>query len=137
MTNKYMNKLLTQIEEKLKSAGVNYELIPLPEDLPLDVASHVMFHKITFADAIPTLLYRTENGLVAIQRRADTKLNLQKTKDFLGVKQFEFAKEADLKELGTETGIVSLVGLPVLYYTDKKVLERGKIYGGSGNKLFA
>lgn len=124
------------LEEKLKNAGVEYDLIPLPPDLPIDIPSHVMFYKISFSQATATILYKTEKGIIAVQRRADTKFNLEKVKSAIGVKQLEFATDTDLKKLGTESGIVPLVGLSVKYFIDKKILEQGKVYGSSGDKLF-
>lgn len=131
-----MNTLVTKIEEKLKSAGVRYDLIPLPEDLPIDIPSHVMFHKISFSQATATILYKTEKGIVAVQRRSDTKFNIEKLRKALDVQQLDFATKEDLQVLGTEPGIVPLVGLEVVYYVDKKVLEQGKVYGSAGDKLF-
>lgn len=131
-----MNNLINKLEEKLKAAGVEYDLIPLPADLPLDIPSHVMFHKISFSQATATILYKTEKGIVAVQRRSDTKFNIEKLKQALGVKQLEFAGEKELQELGTSAGIVPLVGLDVKYFIDRKVLEQGKVYGSSGDKLF-
>ncbi len=131
-----MKNKIQLIEDKLKKSGIKYNLIPLPESLPLDIPSHVMFYKITFSQATATILYKTDKGIVAIQRRADTKFNLEKLKQAIGVKQLEFASESDLRELGTKNGLVPLFGLQVKYFIDKKVLEQGKIYGSSGDGLF-
>lgn len=127
----------SQIEDKLKKAGVKYEFIHLPENLPPDVASHVNYHGITMKEAVPTLIYRTEKGLIAVQRRADTKFNKQKLQEFVGVKELAFANPDDLKTIGTDVGIVPLTGLSIPYFVDKKVLEQQEIYGGSGTKTYA
>lgn len=129
--------LKDQIEEKLKKAKIGYEFIPLPEDLPMDIESHVKFHGIELKDAIPTLIFRTEKGLVAVQRREDTKLNMEKVKKVIGVKQLVFAEESDIEKLGAKKGYVPLTGFDMPYYTDKKVLEIKNIYGGSGSKVYA
>lgn len=124
-------------EASLKKAGMQFEFIPLPEDLAIDVESHVRFHGIEMKEAIPTLIYKTEKGLIAVQRRADTKISLEKVKELVGVKQLVFAQKEDLYSLGVETGYVPLMGLEIPYFTDKKVLEVKTIYGGSGAKLSA
>jgi len=134
---KAMNEKIKNIEERLKQLEIPHEFIPLPEELPLDIASHVAFHKITFQDAVPTIIYKTEKGLVAIQRRADTKFDIQKLKNFLNVKELVFASKEDLQDIGTDSGIVPLVGLSIPYIIDTKVLERKEIYGGSNNKRYA
>ena len=132
-----MSNSISHLKDQLNSSGVFYELIRLPEDLEPDVASHVAFHRISFQDAVPTIVYKTEKGLVAVQRRADTKFTIQKLKDFLGVQVLEFAGKEDLEKIGSGAGIVPLTGLSIPYYMDKKVLEQGEIYGGANHKLFA
>mgnify|MGYP000097144922 CR=1 FL=1 len=131
------NRLKTKIEENLKKLGIDHKFISLPEDLAPDIESHVKFHGITLKEAVPTILYKTENGLVAVQRRADTIFALEKLKKFLGVKNLFFASAHDLRQLGTESGIVPLTGFDIPYYTDQKILEIKEIYGGSGDRLFA
>lgn len=124
-------------EQKLIGSGVQYSFIPLPEDLPLDLPAHIAFHKITFREAVPTLIYHTEKGLIAVQRRADTKLNVKKLKELVGIKRFNMASPEDLVALDTEPGIVPLTGLDIPYYVDQRVLELDQAYGGGGSKTFA
>lgn len=128
---------MTDYTKKLHQMGIDYKVIPLPEDLPLDVASHIKFHGITMQDAIPTLIYHTENGLIAVQKRADTKIDVAKLKSLVGVSVADMATVEELHSLSMQSGVVSLVGLPIPYFVDKKVLERKEIYGGSGVKEFA
>lgn len=123
--------------DKMKKAGVTYKFIPLPEDLPRDVPAHIQFHKITLKQAVPTMIFATEKGFIAAQRRADTKINFKKLKELAGVSQLALASEDELAGLGCEYGVVPLVGLPLLYFVDQAVLEQREIYGGSGEKLFA
>src|SRR3989344_4895245 len=129
--------LKQKIEGKLKSAGIEYRFIPLPEDLPMGLPSHVRFHKIEMKDAVPTLIYRTERGLIAVQRRADTKIDERKLREVVGIKELRFATEEDLHSLGTEGGIVPPTGLDIPFFTDKKVLELPLAYCGAGTKTFA
>lgn len=136
--NKLMgHSLKNQIEEKLKKSGVEYKFIPLPPDLAIDVGAHVQFHGITPKEAVPTILYKTEKGLIGAQRRVDTKINEKKLRELAGVKELRLGSAADLKELGVEVGVVPIVGLEIPIYTDKKVLEVKEIYSGSGDRLFA
>jgi len=132
-----IDKRILDYSEKLKKIGIQHEYIPLPEDLPLDVGSHVAFHKITMQDAIPTLVYRTEKGLIAVQKRADTTINAKKLKDLVGITRLSLASPEELEQLEMKPGIIPLVGLPMPYFIDKKVLERNGIYGGTGIKTFA
>lgn len=132
-----MHNLKSLIEEKLKKAEVIYQFILLPENLPTDIKAHVKFHGIEMKDAVPTLIYKTENGLIAVQRRADTQLDIKKLKELVGVKQLNFANDRDLEFLGVEPGYVPLTGLAIPFYVDNKLLELKKVYGGGGDRLFA
>lgn len=124
------------IREKLEKDNIKYQLISLPEDLPLDTASHVKFHGISLQESVPTLIYKTEKGFIAVQKRSDTKIDLKKLKDLVGIKRLNFATAGELRQLGVKPGIVPLVGLDLPYYLDQKVLEIKKVYGGSGVKNF-
>jgi|SRR5579885_2238773 len=123
--------------EKLKQLKIQHEIIPLPQDLPLDVSSHVAFHNISMKQAVPTLIYRTEKGYIAVQKTADTKINLQKLKELAGVAELHFASPDEMRHLGLQPGVVPLVGLSLPYYLDKRVLDNTIVYGGSGDRLFA
>ncbi|MDO8571785.1 MAG: tryptophan--tRNA ligase [bacterium] len=129
--------LKQKIEERLQKAGVEYRLIPLPENIPLDIASHVQFHKIQMKDAVATLIYHTEKGLIAVQRRADTKTDEKKLREVAGIQELHFATEEDLRFLSTTPGIVPLTGLDIPFFTDKKVLELPKAYCGAGVNTLA
>ncbi|MBI3887720.1 tryptophan--tRNA ligase [Candidatus Microgenomates bacterium] len=132
--NVHLKNIATDI---MRKAGSTYKFIDLPEDLPADVPSHVVFHKITLKEAVPTMVFRTEKGLIAAQRRADTKVNFNKLKLLAGVSELALATEEDLAQLGAEYGVVPLVGLPMPYFVDKMVIDIKQVYGGSGEKLYA
>ena len=72
-----------KIEELLKQARVDYKLIPLPEDLPPDVPSHMKFYGDTMQHALATMIYKTEKGFVAVSRRGDTKVSSRKLREAL------------------------------------------------------
>ncbi len=123
-----------EIKNLLNEKGVEHTFIPLPEELPPDVSSHAAFHGIKLANAMVTILYGTENGIVGVVKRADTQIDEAKVKNFLKVDKLKFASKEDLSQLGTEIGIVPYLGLSVLYLIDKKVLGVGRIYGTAGDK---
>lgn len=128
------SNLPSQIETQLKKAGVKYRLIPLPENLPIDIASHVAFHRIKIEQAMATILYRTEKGLIGAVKRADTQIDQDKLKKLVGVEELTFASKEDLDSLGVEVGIVPYVGLDIPYFVDAKVLKVEKAYGTGGVK---
>jgi len=126
--------LKNKIEKLLKEKKVAYEFIPLPEDLASDVPSHAAFHGIKMANAMVTILYRTEKGIIGATKRADTQIDEQKLKQIAGVTQLVFASKNDLERLGTEVGLVPYLGLDIQYFVDEKVLFVGKAYGTAGEK---
>lgn len=131
-----MKNLKPEIEAKLKKAGADYFFTPLPSSLPLDVASHADYLKISLRQALATLLYRTEKGLVAVQRGADRKIDETKLRKLLGVKKLEMAKKEDLDKLGVESGLVPLTGMDLPYFMDQNMAGLDYVYGGSGSREF-
>ncbi len=124
------------IEKKLKDSGLEYRFIPLPESLPPDIASHAKFHGIGMENAMATILYSTEKGMIAAVKRADTQIDEKKLKHVAGINQLKYATKNDLELLGVASGLVPYVGLDVPFFVDKKVLEIDEAYGTGGEKLF-
>src|SRR5258708_1743762 len=129
-------KLKEKIEQKLKKLQVEHTFIPLPADLPPDVPSHAKFHRIGLEQATQTLIFRTENGLVAVQKCANADIDNKKLRQFLGVKRLNFADQDDMDELGLTIGLVPLTGFDLPFVVDQKVLGIEEAYGSSGDKLF-
>lgn len=126
-----------KIEEILKSKQISYELIPLPEDLPLDVQSHMKFHGHPMSFAMPNMIFKTEKGLIVVQKRGDSEIDNKKLKKALGIQRLSFASKEDLETLSLEPGIVPPLGYDLPFYMDKKVLDQDEIYTGTGDRLFA
>jgi tryptophanyl-tRNA synthetase len=129
--------LKSKIEFTLGKSSIAHRFIKLPEQLPSDIRAHVKFHKIQLKDAVPTLIYRTENGLIAVQRRADTKVDIKKLQEVTGIKQLQMASQDDLATLGAEAGYIPLTGLDIPFFIDEKVLELSVVYGGGGDRVYA
>ena len=125
-----------RIEKILKDANVPFEFIPLPEDLPVDVPSHMKFYRDTMQHALATMIYKTEKGFIAVSRRGDTKVNSKKLREFLGIKRLSLATEEEMTGLGLTPGLVPPLGLEIPLYVDKKVIEADYFYDGTGHKLF-
>ncbi|MBI5613443.1 tryptophan--tRNA ligase [Candidatus Gottesmanbacteria bacterium] len=128
-------QLTGTIEKILKEKKVEYTFIPLPADLPFDVSSHAKFHRIGLSQAMVTILYKTEKGIIAAVKCADTQIDQVKLKALAGVKTLVFASKEELNALGTETGLVPYLGLETAYFIDAKVLTIGKAYGIGGQLL--
>lgn len=128
-------EIYKRVEQLLKQAGVKYRFIPLPENLPMDIASHMAFHHDTLEHAMATILYRTEKGLIAAVKRADTEIDEHQLQTLAGVKSMKFASNEDLASLGLIPGIVPYLGLDIPYFVDKNILSVGKVYGTPGSKI--
>jgi tryptophanyl-tRNA synthetase len=120
----------------LDDAHVKYELIKLPENISLDVVDHMKFHSRPMKYALATMIYKTEQGFVAVQRRGDTKVSSKKLRAFLGARRLSLATMDELVQMGYEIGMVPPVGFEVPLYADLKMLEIDEIYCGAGDNEY-
>lgn len=132
MTNIIKEKVLKLLDE----AHVKYELIKLPDGISLDVADHMKFHGRPMKYAHATMIYSTEKGFVAVQRRGDTKVNSKKLREALGIKRLRLATAEELTSMGLTAGFVPPVGLDMPVYADKKMLELDEIYTGAADNEY-
>lgn len=132
-----MNDLMSKIKAKLDQSGIKHELISLPEDLPIDVESHMKFHGQDMRYAMPNMVFKTDKGLVVVQRRGDTQIDNKKLRNLLGVYSLVLASGEDLENIGLQPGIVPPLGYDIPIYMDQKVLENDKVYTGTGDRLFS
>lgn len=131
---------MTTIREKvlklLNEAKVQYEMIKLPDGISLDVVDHMKFHQRPMKCALATMIYRTENGFVAVQRRGDTKVSSKKLREFLRVKRLSLATAEELQSMGFTPGLVPPVAFDIPLYADKKMLEIDEIYTGAADNEY-
>ena len=132
MTNVMKEKVLKILDE----AKVKYELIKLPEGISLDVAEHMKFHGRPMKFAHATMIYSTEKGFVAVQRRGDTKVNSKKLREFLGIKRLRLATAEELSQMGLQSGLVPPVALEIPVCADQKLLELDEIYTGAADNEY-
>lgn len=132
MTNTLKEKVLKLLDE----AKVKYELIKLPDNISLDVVDHMKFHGMSMKYALATMIYVTERGMVAVQRRGDTKVSSKKLREALGVKRLRLAANEELLSLGYQPGLVPLADFDIPVYIDKKTIEEDEIYAGAGDNEY-
>ena len=131
-----MNVLRDKVLKMLDDAHIQYELIKLPEGISLDVADHMKFHGRPIKYALATMVYVTEKGMVAVQRRGDTKVSSKKLREALGVKRLRLATPEELGKMGLTAGLVPPVALDIPLYADKKMLELTEIYTGAADNEY-
>lgn len=128
--------LKNEIGSILQKKKADFRFIPLPVELPPDIPSHAAFHGIKLANAMTTILYKTEKGMIGAVKRADTQIDEEKLKRLAGVTQLHYASKQDLASLGVEAGLVPYVGIAVAFFVDEKVMSVGKAYGTGGDRAF-
>ena len=129
---KVSDRTLSQLDEK----KLKYQLIPLPKDIDLDIASHMRFHGRSMKHALATMIYHTEKGIIALQRRGDTRVSSKKIRQNLKITRLRLVTEDELRSLGYNPGLIPIAGFTIPVYLDQKVLEMNEIYGGIGDNLY-
>ncbi len=131
-----MNDLMQKVKDQLEQAGVKYEFTKLPDDISGEVDVHMRFHGKDMDLAMTNMVFKTEKGLIVVQRRGDTDIDNKKLKKLLGVQRLSLASSEDMQSLGLEPGMVPPLGYDLPFYMDEKVLERDEIYTGTGERLY-
>lgn len=127
---------MNKVKAKLEQAGIKHEFTHLPDDISLDVDAHMKFHGKSMDLAMTNMVFKTEKGLVVVQKRGDSEIDSKKLRKLIGIQRLSLASVEDLKSLGLEAGIVPPLGYDAHFYIDQKVLEKDEVYTGTGDRLF-
>lgn len=118
--------------QSLKKLGIKHEILEHPElKKAIDVQEY--FGQ-TLDDSVPTMIMKADNSFVAIVKRDTSRIDPEKVKKILGVKQLRLATPDEFVEvtkLPVGAARVYNPGLKTLI--DKKVFEKEVLNGGSGN----
>jgi tryptophanyl-tRNA synthetase len=127
-----------KLEKLLNGKSIKYELVNLPIEVgnEPDLRVHAKFHKKDLKYMIATLVYKTENGFVAVQKRGDCKVKSSKIKKQLHIESLSMANPEELASLGFVAGHVPVLGLNLPVYIDEKVKELEILYTGVGTPEF-
>jgi tryptophanyl-tRNA synthetase len=127
-----------KIENELKKAGVKYEVVQLPIEVGNnpDLRVHAQFHKRELKYMIATLVYKTEKGLIAVQKRGDCKIKSAKLKKQLGIQDLSMVSAEELMGLGFIPGHVPALDLNIPVYIDRNIGELEILYIGLGTPEF-
>ena len=135
-----MSELDPSVQGELDSLGIPYEVLPCnPEWADTDV--FCANYDIPRENAANTILVaaKTEpRKYIACLVTATVKLDVNhKISKLIGIKRLSFASAEETKELtGQLIGGVTIFGLPdsIPLYIDERVMERGYIIVGGGNR---
>ena len=122
-----------RVIQTLNKTMTPFELISLPDENMLDVDVIISFLGIRATEAVATLIFATENGLIAVQKCSDTRVDTKRLKSLAGVQNIRFATVEELSTLGVTQGIVPLTGLSIPFFLDNSVRNLSVLYGGSGD----
>lgn len=131
-----MKSLKTVIEKQLQSKAVKHGFIPLPKDMEKNPQNKMSCLNISARDVISTLVYWADGNLIALQKRADTKVDEDKVKKLLSLRTLRFATKDELAEIGTEIGSVPPTGLEIPHIMDVALLSQEYVYGGGGDQNY-
>lgn len=123
---------LDRLKQTLSEAGVNYTIIA--HEKTLDSAeSGVDYGLGRLADMAPTLILKTENGLLAAIITGSTKLAYKKIKVRLGLKNVSLASPDIVQQTtGAQVGAVALVNPGLTTIIDARLTEMDSVFGGCG-----
>lgn len=122
-----------QYLEELKKLGINYKIAEHP--YLKEVEDVLKYCNLTFADGASTLVYKIDDGYVAIIRRDDCKIDLKKLKKITGSKTLEMATDEEFAKLtGLKPGAARIY-IPQVKktYVDEKIFEKEYVQAGSGS----
>ena len=119
--------------EKLTSLGIEHSVVEHPH---LEKVEDVLAYcKLGFADGASTLVFKVDEGYIAVIRRDDCKINLKKLRVAAGTNSLRMATNEEFTAL---TGLVpgaARVYIPEVIHTyiDEKIIERPFVQAGSGS----
>jgi tryptophanyl-tRNA synthetase len=122
---------MQKFSDKLKKLGIKYEFINHP---PIrSVEEGLLFLGIQAADGVSTLILRSDDQFIAVLRRDDNHLDLERIQKLTGGKQIRLADQDEVvKVTGYPVGATPLINdLPMLM--DETILKRKTVYGGTGS----
>lgn len=125
-------KVLQYLEE-LKKLGIPYKIAEHP--YLKEVEDVLKYCNLTFADGASTLVYKVDDGFIAIIRRDDCKIDLKKLRKIIGSKTLEMATDEEFTKLtGLEPGAARIY-IPQVKktYVDEKIFEKEYVQAGSGS----
>lgn len=120
-----------KIIDRLSQGNIKYEIIEHP---PIKtVEEGLAYLGISAKQGVSTLIFKTDSGFIAVYRRDDHQIDVNKIKLLLDTKELLLAtKEEVLQVTGAPVGATSLVNdLPAI--ADQTILEQDFIYGGTGS----
>lgn len=127
------NKKVLEYSDALKKLGIEHTIIEHPH--LVEVEDVLKYCKLTLADGASTLVFKVDNGYIAVIRRDDCKIDLKKLQKLAGTKLLRMATNEEFTVLtGLQPGAARIyISQVQKTYIDEKILERSFVQAGSGS----
>lgn len=121
-----------ETKKALKDNKIIHELITHP---PIKtVEEGLSYLKITSDQGVSTLIFQSENGYIAVLRRDDHQIDLDKLKKALKITKIKFCSAAEVFSLtGCNVGYVSPYNPLMKTIIDKTILDKDIVFLGTGS----
>lgn len=130
-----IDQKVQEYSNQLKELGISHEILEHPQLLTVaDVQKYLGFE---LDDAIATLIMKADDSYIAIVRRSDTKVDFDRVKKLLAIKDLRRATDAEFEKLtGVPSGAAKLYNSGLKTVLDDKIFEKEFLNGGSGSLVF-
>lgn len=131
----YGGRFLENVEDILKNHNIPFKLIH--NDKPIYTAKEgADYFKIDIARIAPTLIIYTAVGFYVLVISGERgHVDFKGIKDLLNCKNIRLATKEEVKlTTGFSVGNVPMLGIPLPYIVDKRLLKFSFIYGGLGKE---
>lgn len=123
------------LKDILTASGFMFELIP--NDIPIRTAKEgADYFKIDIAQIAPTLIIYTNRGFYGLVISGERgHVNFREIKHLLNCKNVRLATKEEVKSVtGYSIGNIPMLGIPLPYIVDKRLLSFSFVYGGLGEE---
>jgi tryptophanyl-tRNA synthetase len=131
MTDK-IEQSVKEYSQELKQLGIGHKIVEHPDfRTQVEVQD---FLGLTLADGLSTMIMKADSDFVAVIRRVDCKLDFDKIKKILGVKNLRMANPEEFTEVThVPAGAAKVFNPGLKTVLDKKIFEKEILTGGSGS----
>ena len=125
-----MDETVKKYLTELKQLGIEVQVLEHPQLVSVEEVQKYLGY--TMKDAGATLVMKADSQFVAIIRRGDSKLDNEKVKKLLDIKNLRMANDEEFTKItGVPSGAASVYIKNIPTYIDRKVFEQEYINAGS------
>jgi tryptophanyl-tRNA synthetase len=127
-----IDKNVKQYSEQLNKLGIEHSFMEHPE--MVDVADIYQYFGLDSSTGLSTLVMKADEEFVAVIRRDDCRLDYEKMKQVLEVRNLAIASDTEFEKLtGLPHGAAHLLNPVKITLLDNQLFEKEYLMGGSGS----